>query len=617
MKLYFERGIRFRLFILICLLILPEILLVGYTFIAKQTYEIWAILICGISSLVIAWLGGEFLIIRKVNAVMELSKNAIQNAQETRDRLEEFQVINEVCQALRVANEMDEIMSILLEKTTTLVNAVMGNIWLYDPSKNNLHQIVSKGLPELNTHARPGEGIIGTVFSTGQPYFTLGMRDDHVPHYSIRPQTQTSSRGVYIPIRTTHAIVGVLMIGFNAPQTLAEDQIRLITIITEMAGNAIHRMKLHEQTRSQVQKLSALHQIDLAITSSLDIGNTLQVLLDQVITQLGVDAACVLVHNPHEQTLEFATSRGFTTDALRYTRLRFGEGYAGQAALEQRTLHIPDLNLYQTDFQRSPSFAAEGFVSYYAAPLVIRSQVKGVLEVFYRSSFERDRDWLDFLEALASQAAIAIENASLFNELQRSNIELNLAYDSTLEGWSRALDLHDRETENHTQRVTQTTLRLARAMSVDEADLVQIRRGALLHDIGKLGIPDGILLKPGPLTEEERTIIQKHPMLAFEMLAPISYLRPALDIPYCHHEKWDGSGYPRGLRGEQIPLAARIFAIVDVWDALSSERPYKKSWPKERVRAYLLEQNGQHFDPRVVEAFIALLDEDDDAKRSE
>jgi response regulator RpfG family c-di-GMP phosphodiesterase len=543
--------------------------------------------------------------------------SAIKNTrlfEETRRRLEEFETINQISTALRVAQGIDEILPLLLERTMTMVKAIMGSIWLYEPTDNTLHQAVSDGIPDLSIHLRPGDGIIGMVFSSGQPYFTMDIREDRLTHPSLRPQIPTGLSGAYIPICTAQGIVGVLMVGFHSPHELSKDQIRLITIITEIAGSAIHRMRLHDQTKSQLQKLSALHQIDLAITSSLDIGNTLQVLLDQVITQLGVDAACVLVHNPHEQMLEFATSRGFITDALRHTRLRFGEGHAGMAALEQRTLHISDLNTHQVDFLRSPSFASEGFVTYYAAPLVIRSQVKGVLEVFHRSPIERDRDWLDFLEALASQAAIAIENASLFNDLQRSNIELNLAYDSTLEGWSRALDLHDRETENHTQRVTQTTLRLARAMSVDESDLVQIRRGALLHDIGKLGIPDNILLKPGPLNDEERIIIQKHPMLAFEMLAPILYLRPALDIPYCHHEKWDGSGYPRGLKGEQIPLAARIFAVVDVWDALLSNRPYKKSWSNEKVRAHLQEQAGHHFDPRVVEAFITLLNKDENVQ---
>ncbi len=654
-----KRSFRFCLFALVCISIFPGMLLAFYLAVTKQRHEIWGVVLIGVSSLVTAWLGGELVIIPRVNALIKLSKrlssgetsarsnqadqfslfgelfqafdqmaasleeqatSAMKNArlfEETRSRLQELEVVNEVCRALRIAKEIDEMLPILLEKTMTMVNATMGNIWLYESTDNTLHQIISNGIPDFSAHPRPGDGIVGTVFSTGQPYFSLDIRDDRLTHASLRAHTPAGLSGVYIPIRTAQAIVGVLMVGFHAPQKLSDDQIRLITIITEIAGSAIHRMKLHEQTRSQLQKLSALHQIDLAITSSLDIGNTLQVLLDQVITQLGVDAACVLVHNPYEQTLEFATSRGFITDALRHTRLRFGEGHAGQAALEQRTIHIQDLNTFHTDFQRSPSFATEGFVAYYAAPLVIRSQVKGVLEVFHRSPIEHEHEWLDFLEALASQAAIAIENASLFNDLQRSNIELNLAYDSTLEGWSRALDLRDRETEDHTQRVTQATLRLARAMSVDEADMLQIRRGALLHDIGKLGIPDSILLKPGPLNEEERQIIQKHPTLAFEMLAPISYLRPALDIPYCHHEKWDGSGYPRGLKGEQIPLAARIFAVVDVWDALNSERPYKTSWPKEKVRAHLQEQAGQHFDPRVVEAFIALLDDDENAKRSE
>jgi putative nucleotidyltransferase with HDIG domain len=543
-----------------------------------------------------------------------LVATAIKNVrlfEETRSRLQELEAINDVSTALRIAQKIDEMLPVLLEKTMATVNAIMGGIWLYDPADNSLRQIVSNGIPVLAIHLKPGEGITGTVFSTGQPHFASDWREDPLTPISIRPQIPAGLSAAFIPIRTAQAIVGVLTVGFHSPYELSDDQKHLLTTISEIAGNAIHRMQLHEQTQNQLQRLSALHQIDLAITSSLDLGNTLQVLLDQVITQLGVDAACVLVFNPHEQTFEFAASRGFTTDALRHTRLRFGEGYAGQAALDQRTIYIQDLNTRRTDFLRSSSFAAEGFVSYYAVPLVTKSQAKGVLEVFHRSLLEHDQGWLDFLEALASQAAIAIEKASLFNDLQRFNIELNLAYDSTLEGWSRALDLRDRETEGHSQRVAEITLRLARAMSVEEADLVHIRRGALLHDIGKLGIPDNILLKPGPLSEDEKTLIQKHPAIAFEMLVPIAHLRPALDIPYCHHERWDGSGYPRGLKREQIPLAARIFAVVDVWDALTSDRPYRKRWSKEKARVYIQEQAGHYFDPRVVDAFISLLDRDE------
>ncbi|MBI4770134.1 MAG: HD domain-containing protein, partial [Chloroflexi bacterium] len=213
---------------------------------------------------------------------------------------------------------------------------------------------------------------------------------------------------------------------------------------------------------------------------------------------------------------------------------------------------------------------------------------------------------LNFLQALAGQAALAIDNAQLFEGLQRSNMDLSLAYDATIEGWARALDLREHETERHTRRVTELTVQLAHAMGLDERQIEHIRRGALLHDMGKVGIPDSILLKPGSLTDEEWEIMRQHPQFAYDMLAPIAYLRPALDIPYCHHEKWDGTGYPRGLKGEEIPLAARIFAVADVWDALRSDRPYRPAWPEERVWEYVGEQAGKHFDPKVVDALLQL-----------
>jgi putative nucleotidyltransferase with HDIG domain len=194
----------------------------------------------------------------------------------------------------------------------------------------------------------------------------------------------------------------------------------------------------------------------------------------------------------------------------------------------------------------------------------------------------------------------------LFDDLQESNAELQMAYQATLEGWVRALDLRDKETEGHTQRVTTLTRRLAQSMGVNEESLIHITRGALLHDIGKMAIPDSILLKPGTLTPEERVLIQKHPVYAYEMLTPIKFLRPALDIPYCHHEKWDGSGYPRGLKGDEIPFAARIFCVVDVWDALIYDRPYRKGLAPASVRKMITDESGSHFDPHVVNAFFSL-----------
>lgn len=190
------------------------------------------------------------------------------------------------------------------------------------------------------------------------------------------------------------------------------------------------------------------------------------------------------------------------------------------------------------------------------------------------------------------------------DELARVNEELVIAYDKTIEGWSQALDLRDKETEGHTLRVTEASVKLARLAGLEEAALVHVRRGALLHDIGKLGIPDSILLKPGRLDEEEWKIMRKHPVYAYEWLSQIEYLKPALDIPYCHHEHWDGSGYPRGLSCEEIPLAARIFSIVDVLDALRSERPYRKAMPENEVRVYLADHKGMEFDSQLTDLFL-------------
>ncbi len=371
-----------------------------------------------------------------------------------------------------------------------------------------------------------------------------------------------------------------------------------------VARDITERKQAREEITRQLERLSALRSIEMAISASLDLRVTLNVILDQVTTQLQVDAADVLLLDQATQALEYAASRGFHTTAITHARIRLGEGLAGRAALDRRAASTQDLNQGDGEYLRARQLSEEGFVYYYAAPLVAKGQVKGVLEIFHRAPLDPDQSWLEFLNALTGQAGIAIDNATLFDQLQRSNSELLLAYNATIEGWSHALDLRDNETEGHTLRVTEMTLQLARVMGIGESNLVHLRRGALLHDIGKMGIPDRVLLKPGPLTEEEWGIMRRHPVYAYEWLSPIVFLQPALDIPYCHHERWNGRGYPRGLRGEGIPLPARLFAVVDVWDALTTNRPYRQPWPKDRVQGFLRKQGGVQFDPHVVEAFL-------------
>jgi len=415
---------------------------------------------------------------------------------------------------------------------------------------------------------------------------------------------------IEVPMLYRGELVGVLTadeIG-DSKRKFSEADEHLLSLFASQAAGVIHSARLREETVRRLNQLESLRIIDETISGSPDVSLILNVILDQILLQLGTDAAVILLFNPIEQVLEYANGRGFHTGALQRTRLPFGEGYAGRAALGRKLVHIPDLRTRKTDFLRSPTFSQEGFVSYFGVPLIAKGEIKGVLEVFHRASFKATTEWLNFLEMLAGQTAIAIDNATLYQGLQLSNVELMLAYDATIEGWSRALDLRDKETEGHTQRVAKASMNLAQAMGVNDAELVHVRRGALLHDIGKMGIPDSILLKPGKLTGEEWAIMYQHPIYAYKMLSPIGYLKPALDVPYCHHEKWDGTGYPRGLKGEQIPLAARIFAVVDVWDALTSERPYRKAWSPAQAFEYIREQSGRHFDPKVVEVFLELFD---------
>jgi PAS domain S-box-containing protein/putative nucleotidyltransferase with HDIG domain len=373
------------------------------------------------------------------------------------------------------------------------------------------------------------------------------------------------------------------------------------------AQDVTERKLAEIQIHQQIEHLTALRKIDQAISSSFDLNVTLDVLLSQVISQLQVDAADVLLLEPDRQTLTYATGKGFRTQAVETGRLHMADSQAGRAARERRLIHVENLE-YKPDRRLLTSLGiSEGFVCYFSLPLIVKGKVKGVLEIFHRAPLQPYPEWLDFLNTLAGQAAIAIEDAQLFENLERSNRELSQAYDATIEGWSRALDLRDKETEGHTLRVTEMTLNLAHAFGLPEEELLHIRRGGLLHDIGKMGVPDNILLKPGALTEEEWVRMRSHPQYAYDLLKPIAFLAHALDIPYCHHEKWDGTGYPRGLKGEEIPLVARLFAVVDVWDALRSDRPYRKAWTKEKALEHIQSLSGTHFDPQAVEYFLELI----------
>lgn len=370
----------------------------------------------------------------------------------------------------------------------------------------------------------------------------------------------------------------------------------------------ITRIKETEASlKKQMQNMSILSAIDSIVTSSFDYSVSLNAILHELIANSPVEAACIFVLDEVDNVLKYEAGNGFRKQIPYHMKVAPGEGIASAVANtgQPMTVTIED--------ERSEQFITsiiidEEFTRIYCFPLIIKNKVNGVLEIFQREQSPFNEEQQEFFATVAKRAAIAVENWQLFENLDQSNLELLHAYDATIEGWSRAMDLRDEETEGHTERVTGMTIRLATLANIPENEIMYIRWGALLHDIGKLGVPDAILLKPGALTNEEWQIMRQHPVYAHQMLAPIAYLQKAMDIPYCHHEHWDGSGYPNGLAGEEIPLAARLFSVVDTWDALISDRPYRGAWTKEQARQYIHTNAGVLFDPNAVSMFMQLTD---------
>jgi len=459
----------------------------------------------------------------------------------------------------------------------------------------------------------PIQDCIGeNIMQTRSPYISNDLSQD--PNFTNQlKHYENIGPAALVPLQSETEFIGTIFCGRRKGSTFGEftpPEVRLLSSIGEMVGNALRRTRLYDDAISRLQRVQALHTIDSAITTNVNLKVTLNILLSQAISILDVDAADILTFNPHTLMLGYAGGHGFETNSLEHTQLRIGEGLAGQAAFERKAFHtnnISDENIVQ----RKQFLMDEGIRSMHIVPMITKGQLLGVLELFSKHSTSHDNEWTEYMEALATQAAIAIDNSQLYNNLQKSNLELTMAYDKTIEGWSLALDLKDKETEEHTLRVTKWTIELARLAGVSDEEIVHIRRGALLHDIGKMGIPDKILKKTGKLTSKEWEIMKKHTIYAHDLLEPIEFLRPAIAIPYCHHEKWDGSGYPRGLKNTQIPYAARLFAIIDVWDALTSDRPYREAWSQEKTRAYINAESGKHFDPNVVNLFNEMMEKMD------
>ncbi len=487
---------------------------------------------------------------------------------------------------LRNAKSTNELLPIILRETTSLLGATKGAVLLFD-----------HGVLTVNNY-------IGDLEDFGN---RIGEFRDYFLSIIAKGVTRVDGFKCFIPLASRDVSLGLIYIEReeDANLTYSMSDISISHAIGEMSANAIYREQLHESSQKRMDQLQALRVIDSAITTNSKIENTLQIAISQICRIQDVEAGAVLKSKMGAK-LEYAAWQGFGLSDLSSMKpfySNFRDIYGESAS----SIIIKNLDVEEDRIRNEILVKAGKFQTYIAIPLIAHYRFYGILELFKSNNINPDHDWIKSLEALASQTAIAMDNDHLFSSLEMANRNLLRAYDATIEGWAYALDLRDQETEGHSRRVTELTLELAREMGVPEALMLNIKRGALLHDIGKMGVPDRILLKPGSLSDDEWHVMRKHPQYAWDMLNSIEYLKPALEIPYNHHEKWNGSGYPRGLSKEDIPLSARIFSIIDVYDALTSDRPYREPWDSDRAINYIISGSGSHFDPNVVTAFVRLM----------
>ena len=551
-------------------------------------------------------------------SISDITANAIQRAalhETTENRARQLAIANRMGQELVGSRELHSVYQTACKYVRQLINADNFGISLYDTEKSELTAaFMMNGADEIDPsefpplHYTPADANYGRAKAiyTARPVVCdeLGSRA-RAGRGHFLGQGELPETGVYVPLLVEGRVIGLMELQSYQVNIYNQNEADFLSMLANQVGLAIMNARLFDETQRQLRQLTSLRAIDQTIIHNMDLSSTLKAICEQAAVQLNVEG--VAVHLARGKSGVLALMACCSPDGKLMFRGKVGHTLAAWVAEKRTILTIDDMANPPEEFLGDESIQAvheAGIQKYVGIPLESKNMFEGVMELYGSDARRMDREWLEFSITIAGQLSIAVENAILFSDLQQSNRELAEAYDATIEGWSRALDLRDKETEGHTRRVTDMTLRLAEAMGVSGEERVYYRRGALLHDIGKMGIPDSILLKPGSLTTEEWAIMRRHPSYAQAMLSPIPYLWQSLDIPYSHHERWDGSGYPRGLKGELIPLAARIFAVVDVWDALTSNRPYRPAWGEEEALAYIRDQAGKHFDPAVVNIFL-------------
>lgn len=527
----------------------------------------------------------------------------------------QIEAMRRVAEAALEFTSVDDLIRETLAIAKDVVGAESGSLQLYDPASDCLifRHVVDGKCPNLvGLAVAASHGINGHVFRTGISEINHNVQSCPEWNPEVDRFTGAQTRSLLTVALKKHGgqPIGVIQM-VNGEDGIDHFDLEVLEILAGQLAQSLAVAELRSESDRRMAGLQALDETGRIIAETTDDANALVMYLERVTEHLRLDAARLFLFRSATSRLECAAVTGF--------RHAVPEPFyvSGDTPLLQAVTSKQVVVSRPADSNFHSEWKEEDFVAVHSVPLVCEGELKGVMELGDRVGRQPESEWNCLLGALASRAALLLDRAvgtaevrerlgilqRQYSGYQHQFYELSSSFDSTLEKLAHALDVRNMEPEGHTFRVAEYTIKLGRHLGLSEEDLVHLRRGALLHNIGKIAIPDAVLLKSTALTDDEWAMVRKHPIFAFELLSTVEVLRPALDIPYCCHERWDGMGYPRGLQGEKIPLGARIFALADAWDAMRADRPYRVGWPPERVRSHIVSSSGSQFDPYIVQAF--------------
>jgi len=533
--------------------------------------------------------------------ILDIILHLVSSARRRREETD-IRALQRITSTVAESRDFESIINAIIHITSEALGAERGYILLYDKDKKGLVVTASKGLPPTLAEERvvnEEDRLSWWVYTHAEPVLIKDVRKENT--FTSFPLLHGGNSLMCVPIKTAQHIAGVLTVT-NKPdgKPFTEENLETMLSIAGHVAIIVESEINHQELLERMEELESLYNLSEQISHSLDLKETLDKITRLAVDITHTDACSLRLLNPETNELDIMACTGVGPDYKNKGSLKIGQGVGGYVAKEGVPVTIPNLRkdnrIHYTSYLED-----EGLMSLVSVPIKDEEEsVIGIISVYKREEYNFPESTVNLLSTFANNTAVAIKNARLFETITKN-------YSDTIQSLALALEAKDRYTRGHSERVTDFAVMIAKEMNLNEKDINTLRFAGKLHDIGKIAVSDKILLKEEKLTLTEYADIKMHPERGAELLKPLSFLQEAAVIIRHHHERFDGQGYPDGLKGEEIPLLARILSVADAFDAMTSERPYRASFTQQQALQEIVSCAGTQFDPQVVEVFRKII----------